>query len=336
MNAAQNPVQASVTPEPILQLAMSFMASKHLFVANAIGLFEHLADGPTTLDEVAGRSGVPRRTVRIIADAMVALGLVDRQADRYQNTPVAAAYLSGRTPTDLRPLLRFWDRLSYAAWQQFEEAVRSGQSPTRHGHFSEEDQRIFSDGVEALTAGPAHAFASTYDFSQHRRLLDVGGGTGSFLLAVVQRYPEVQATLFELPTVAPVARQRLEREPLQRPIAVVAGDFFTDPLPTGQDAIILANVVHLFSPERNRALLRRLRQAVAPGARLLLVDLWTDPTHTQPLPAALLAGEFLVIAGEGDVYSQDELTEWLVEAGWRYLEHRALTGPASLVVAEAE
>jgi SAM-dependent methyltransferase len=153
---------------------------------------------------------------------------------------------------------------------------------------------------------------------------------------MVHRYPDVQATLFELPTAAAVARQRLEREALQQPIEVVSGDFFTDPLPAGQDAIILANVVHLFSPERNQVLLRRARQAVAPGARLLLVDFWTDPTHTQPLPAALLAGEFLVIAGEGDVYSQDELHGWLAGSGWRPLEHRALTGPASLVIAEAE
>jgi SAM-dependent methyltransferase len=336
MATTQNPVQASVTPEPILQLAMGFMASKHLFVANAIGLFEQRANGPTTLDAVAARSGVPRRTVRIIADAMAALGLVEREGDQYQNAPVAAAYLSGRTATDLRPLLRFWDHLSYAGWQQLEAAVRSGQAPTRHGRFSDEDQRIFSEGVEALTAGPAHALASNYDFSQHRRVLDLGGGTGSFLLAMVHRYPDVQATLFELPTAAAVARQRLEREALQQPIEVVSGDFFTDPLPAGQDAIILANVVHLFSPERNQVLLRRARQAVAPGARLLLVDFWTDPTHTQPLPAALLAGEFLVIAGEGDVYSQDELHGWLAGSGWRPLEHRALTGPASLVIAEAE
>ena len=212
--------------------------------------------------------------------------------------------------------------------------MRSGQAPTRHGGFSEEDQQIFSQGVEALTAGPAHALASTYDFSRHRRVLDVGGGTGSFLVAVVRQYPDVHGTLFELPTVTPVAQRRLAGESLPRPIEVVSGDFFTDPLPSGQDAIIVANVVHLFSPERNRELLRRLRQATDSGGRLLLVDFWTDPTHTQPLPAALLAGEFLVIAGEGDVYSEDELSEWLAETGWRRLEHRPLAGPASLVVAE--
>jgi hypothetical protein len=92
------------------------------------------------------------------------------------------------------------------------------------------------------------------------------------------------------------------------------------PSRTGICAIIVANVVHLFPPQRNRELLWRIRQAAEPGGRLLLVDFWTDPTHTRPLPAALLAGEFLIIAGEGDVYSQDELSEWLATTGWRHVE----------------
>ena len=113
MTTNSKELPASVTPDLILQTAMGFMASKHLFVATEIGLFEHLSQGPATLDEIAQRTGVPRRTARISADAMVALGLLERQGDRYQNSPVAAVFLSGQAPADLRPLLRFWNRLSY-------------------------------------------------------------------------------------------------------------------------------------------------------------------------------------------------------------------------------
>lgn len=81
--------------------------------------------------------------------------------------------------------------------------------------------------------------------------------------------------------------------------------------------------------------LRNVRGCVRPGARLLLVDFWTDPGHTQPLLAALLAGEFLMIAGEGDVYSEGEVRGWLRETGWAYLERQSLGGPASVIVAEA-
>ena len=79
------------------------------------------------------------------------------------------------------------------------------------------------------------------------------------------------------------------------------GDFFTDPLPEDHDAILLANVVHNFLPERNRALLRRVGASAPAAARLLLVDFWTDPTHTQPLMAALMAGAFLLDGSRGRV-----------------------------------
>src|SRR4051812_42991251 len=79
-----------VTPDPIFQVASGFMAAKHLFVANEVGLFEQLADGPATLDELAGRTGVARPRLRILADAMVVLGFVERHGDLYQNAPIAA------------------------------------------------------------------------------------------------------------------------------------------------------------------------------------------------------------------------------------------------------
>ncbi len=92
--------------------------------------------------------------------------------------------------------------------------------------------------------------------------------------------------------------------------------------------------MHLFSPENNQALLRSARDSVAEGARLLLADFWTDDTHTEPHFAALMAGEFLLSTGEGDVYSETELCDWLADTRWRMLEHKPLAGPQSLIVAE--
>src|SRR6476660_1105636 len=116
----------NITPEPILQIASGFMAAKHLFVANEIDLFAQLAHGSATLDTLAERTGIARARVRILADALVALGLLERQGDQYQNGPVAAAFLSGAGPADLRPHLRFWNQLSYPMWTQLEAAIRTG------------------------------------------------------------------------------------------------------------------------------------------------------------------------------------------------------------------
>ena len=110
----------NATPDAIFRIATGFMASKHLFAAAGISLFEKLAGGAMTLDELATACGVPRRTVRISADAMLSLGLLEREGARYRNNGTAA-FLSGSGPgPDLRPMLRFWDRISYGLWAGLE------------------------------------------------------------------------------------------------------------------------------------------------------------------------------------------------------------------------
>jgi hypothetical protein len=107
---------ANETPELIFEVATGFMAAKYLFVANEVGLFEKLAEGPATLDELTERIGIPRRTTRIIADAVVALGFVELQGDRYQNGTVADSFQSGGNTTDLRSFLRYFNHLVYPTW----------------------------------------------------------------------------------------------------------------------------------------------------------------------------------------------------------------------------
>jgi hypothetical protein len=118
----------------------------------------------------------------------------------------------------------------------------------------------------------------------------------------------------------------------------VEGDLLKDPIPGGHDAVLLANVNHLLSPEHNIELLGRIREGVPDGARLLLVDTWTDPTHTQPLVPVLMAGTFLITSGEGDVYSEAEAQQWLQKTGWRVVgDMIPLTAVhINLIVAETE
>src|SRR5512144_464894 len=143
---------ADVTPDLIFQVAQGFMAAKHLFVANEVGLFEALADAPGTLDDVARRLGIPRRTLRILADAMVALGFLERQGDQYRNTPVSSTFLSGRTSADLRPALRYWNHLNYQRWSELEEVVRTEKAVFGEFAFTPAEQQLYTEGVEAITA----------------------------------------------------------------------------------------------------------------------------------------------------------------------------------------
>jgi len=329
------PAQPGLTPDLILRLATSFMATRYLMAAVDVGMFEALGDTVLDLDALAARVAVPGRTARICTDAMVALGLLERDGLLYRNGPAADAFLSGRGPRDLRPFLRSMER-TYPAWAEFTEAIRTGQGPGYITRLDPEDQRIYSAGVESVSAGSARALVESYEFGQHRRLLDLGGGTGSFLVPILDRYPAIECGLFDLPPVVALAEEKLKAHKSDGRVQFYGGDLLQDQIPTGYDAFLLANVVHIFTPEHNRDLLERLHASAPSGARLLLVDFWTDPTHTQPFFAAIMAGQFLMSGGEGDVYSEDEIRDMLAATGWVMSGRRSLTGPASLVVAERQ
>jgi precorrin-6B methylase 2 len=317
-----------------MALASGFMSAKHLFAASELGVFEALADSPATITALAARTGLTSRAARISADAMVALGLLERNGDLYRNSGTAAAFLSGAGPADLRPFLRFWDKISFPAWAGLAGALGSGPAQ-QIVELDDSLQEIASAGIEAILAGPAAALAQTVDFAGHDRLLDVGGGTGSWSIAVAEAHPNITATVAELPAVAEIARRRIASAGLAARIAVTAGDALAGTLPPGHDVCLVANVIHYFSPEENQRLLTRVRQAVEAGAQLLIADFWTDPTHTRPLMAALMAGEFAVHVRHGDVYSVEEVQQWLGATGWRFADHTMLAGPVSLVAAQA-
>lgn len=323
-----------VTPEPIFRLAFGFMMAKHLFAASELGLFEALADSPATIDGLAARTGLTRRAARISADAMVALGLLERVGDAYRNSAVSDFFLARHSPADLRPLLRFWDKISYPGLCDLAKALASGP-PREIFELNDELQEVFSAGVDAMMTGPAAALAKTFDFSRRRRLLDVGGGTGSWSIAVAQAYPHIEATVLDLPPVADAARKRIAGAGFATRIGVVAGDAMTGELPSGYDVFLLSNIMHYWSPQENHDLLQRVRRAAGGGSHILLADFWTDPTHTQPLQAALMAGEFAAHLRNSDVYSVAEVRGWLDKSGWRFVQHVPLSGPQSLIDAEA-
>jgi SAM-dependent methyltransferase len=329
---ASGPQPPGPDPAPIMRLAAGFMAAKHLFAASELGLFEALADSPANLGALAARTGLTRRAVRISADAMVALGLLEASDGTYRNSPAAAAFLAGSAP-GLRPFLRFWDNISYPAWTHLAEALASGP-PREIFQLGEDLQQVASEGIEAILAGPAAALPEVFDFGPHKRLLDIGGGTGSWSIAIARRHEHIEAAVLDLPGTTELARGRAAAAGLGDRVTVITGDATTGDLPAGYDVFLLANLIHYFSAEQNQDLLRRVRQAAPPGAALLLADFWTNPAHTEPLHAALMAGEFAVHIRTGDVYSADEARAWLDATGWRFTGRHPLAGPQSLITAQ--
>src|SRR5262249_1889594 len=157
---------------------------------------------------------------------------------------------------------------------------------------NEQQQQIFSAGIESLTKSIATILPQVYDFAPHRALLDLGGGTGSYVQVIINRFPHLKATLCELPPGAYIARKKMAAH--GEKISVIECDLQKDSIPNDHDVVLIANVLHIFSAERNRKLLAAIRNETPNDAKLLLIDFWTDATHTKPLVSALLAAEFLI------------------------------------------
>src|SRR5262249_45585255 len=189
-----------------------------------------LAEGPATLEEMGQRTGIPLRTLRITADAMVALNFIERQGERYGNSPLAATFLAGTGQPDLRPFLHFWNRISYLRHARLEDAIRTDEIIFKNA-LNEQEQGLYSEGVEAVTAGTANAVAEKYDVGRHQSVLDLGGGTGSFLLAILKRFDKLRCTLYDQPAVTAATPPRLPQTPYTFRRPNLAGGFFLGPHP---------------------------------------------------------------------------------------------------------
>ncbi|RKR92876.1 ubiquinone/menaquinone biosynthesis C-methylase UbiE [Micromonospora pisi] len=318
-------------PARLTAVASGFMTAKALFVAAEVGLFAALPAEGATARTIADRCQLPVRSARALADLLVATGLLEHDGERYRNAADAEAFLAGRGPLDMRPMLTYWDTVSYPAWTRASTAFRTRQGV--RADLSDAQTQAYEASVALVTAETAADLAGAYDFGPHRRVLDIGGGLGTFAKPILASYPQLTATLVDLPEVVAVAQGEIADDVLAQRLDLLGCDVFTDPLPVGHDVVVVANFLHLFSPERNIELLSRLAKVVAPEARLLLVDWWRDAAA--PHPATRLgSGEFLMISG-GDTYEASEVTQWLEASGWALVAHLPLAAPAGLIVAES-
>lgn len=317
----------TVDPGPIVRVATGFMAAKQLFAASAHGLFEALAAGPLPADELASRTGLPARSARILADAMVGLGLLSFDG-RYHNGPAAQEYLTG-VGLDIRAFLTFWDTLSYPHWEAFGESMRTAEPAPFD--FSGDRMDVFLTGVQAYNSLHARMLAEHYDFGAHKRVLDLGGLSPAFLIEAAVRNPGLHGDFVSTGQLLNFARAGVPAELAGR-IAVHDVDPQLGPMPGSYDCVLLEHVIHRFEPEENHAIFRVAREAAEDGARLLVLDFLLDPADGRLLDP-LLAGEYLVIDGTV-VYPEDEVRSWLDATGWRHLETRPLPGSPRVLIAE--
>ena len=296
-----------------------------LLTANRLGIFELLDRlGSATAATVAEQSHLSHRGVEILLDALVAIGLLEKHADRYSNTPLAAAALVPGGPDYLGHILDHNLHL-ISRWTHLPDVVRTGKPAPR-----QDGDRAFRDfilGMGDLAKRGARHLLQVYDFSNVRTLFDLGGGPGVYAAEICTANPSLNATVFDVPQTKEAAEATFRRYGLQKRMRFLGGNYFTDDYGGPYQVILMSSIIHSLGEEQIRHLLARCFEALEPGGRLLIRDFFLDDTRTQPPPNAIFAVNMLVATEFGRCYTWAEVSAWLRQAGFQDLQQFWLEDP---------
>lgn len=306
-----------VTPKEILELGWSYMRSRVLFTAAELNVFTWLDRYHYTAPELAAELGTdPRATTRLL-DALIALGLLSKEQGRYR-LPESSRVLSDLHPESIRPMILHLNHI-WKNWSQLTEAVRLGYNPGLKPveEWDGEVQEAFIGAMHVIGRELAEEIADAYNLFPYRRLLDVGGASGTYTIAFLRRNPTLEAVLFDFAPVLTMAKKRLEEAGLLHRVELVAGDFYRDELPGDCDLALLSAIIHQNSPEENVALYQKVYRALIPGGKILIRDHIMDDSRTKPPAGALFALNMLVNTRGGDTYTFAEVKATLEQAGFQ-------------------
>lgn len=320
----------------IMQLANSFIDSRALLTGVELGLFTALSAGPASEQEIRVLLGLHGRGLRDWLELLAELGLLEHEDGRYRNAKGAASFLVEDAQYYLgEHLSRSCGKL-YPAWGRLADALRTGeqQSDSNFQRALADPELLaqFVTSMDALTSQFAPDLVAAYDgWGSHQSLLDVGGCRGALAGHILQHYPKLTGTVFDLPQLAPLFEENVAGLGLDGQLTFHSGNFFTDPLPAA-DIVLLGHVLHDWAADQRKLLVSKAAQAVNPGGALLVYDRMEDGSAAQPRNhrASL---NMLLMTETGGEYPLEELRGCAGQAGLGPVEHRQLGRFDTLVIA---
>ena len=318
--------------QTINELRQGFMAARIVLTAAELDLFTLLAHHPLTISEVVAATGSDRRGMTILLDGLCALGYLIKEDSRYQTEPSAASLLARDGAHTMLPMVLHMGSL-WQTWSNLTDIVSGKVVADKGGPgaLHKDHIKAFIGAMHVVAAKMSPAVVAAVNPAGIRKMIDIGGGSGSYTLAFLQAAPEIRATLFDLPEVIDIARERIEAATMMDRVTLMPGDFYADPLPSGHDFAFLSAIIHQNSLAQNCALYCKIYQALEPGGRIVVRDHVMSADHTQPLDGALFAINMLVGTAGGSTYTFDEIAGGLSSAGFSGIRQLQSKGMFSLV-----
>lgn len=300
----------------VLNDVREFLKSRVILTAAELDLFTRLDGEKATADDLARELECDRSSLTRLLDCLVTLQLLVKERGGYQTTKRGDFLSSGHPETEL-PMVLHLSTL-WETWSGLTETVKTGANPKRKpiAERGEDSLKAFISAMHVVGRTLSKEIADSYSLTTFKRLLDIGGATGTYTIAFLEKNPEMKAVLFDLPDVIPWAEEKLAAEGFLERVELVAGDFYKDQLPVGCDFALLSAIIHQNSPEENIELYRKIHRALLPDGRLLIRDHVMDATRTDPPQGALFAINMLVNTEGGDTYTFEEIRDNLEDAGF--------------------
>ncbi|BCG47151.1 O-methyltransferase family 2 [Citrifermentans bremense] len=300
----------------LLELSGSYWSTCALHAGVKLDVFTQLDNGPVPSETVAARVNCDRRGLSMLLHALVALGLLEKQGEAFAATPFAASYLSRNSHEYLGHIIMHHHHLM-TSWANLDQAVRTGK-PVRErvSHEDVESSReSFLMGMFNLAMQLAPRVVPQIDLSGHRRLLDIGGGPGTYAIHFCRQNPDLEAVICDLPTTRSFAEKTVAHFDLSDRIGFIDVDFEKEELPEGFDVAWLSHVLHGIGPDACDTLLKKAVKVLEPGGLLLVQEFILDDTRDAPLFPALFSLNMLLGTPEGQSYSEGEIVAMLQKAG---------------------
>lgn len=316
-------------PSSIVRLSTAYWESQTLLTANRLRLFDALADGARSADEVASALSLDARSTALFLRACVGLGFLTEKVGRFENAPVAATFLVSRSPAFMGNVIRYSDQL-YGAWGQLEGSLRAGKPALPAETYLGDDPartRGFVMAMHERALGIARVLVNVLDLQGRRSMLDVGGGPGTYSVLLTERFPGLRSEVLELPGVAAVARELVASAGASDRVALRDGDYHSSDFGSGKDVVLMSGMFHRESEATCRGLIERASACLDPGGLLVVSDVFTDEGGALPTFAAMFGLNMMLTAPDGGVHADADVMRWMGDCGFRDMRMVPLPPP---------
>ena len=323
------------TARTLLEVSNGYWQTCTLHTAVKLDLFSYLDEQSVSTAELAKKVGVDQAALDRLLNALTAMQLLAKNGERHGCTPIAAAFLSRHSPRYLGHII-LHHRQMMEFWMHLDEAVESGRSVRKKPFCAEKESlESFLLGMSALAMLLAPEVVDKVDLSGRRRLLDLGGGPGTWALHFCRENPGLGATVYDLPTTREFAEEAIARFGLGDRVAFVSGNFLTEGIPGRYDVAWLSHILHGEGPRDMHAILDKAVSTLEPGGLLLIHEFVLDNDLAGPLFPALFSLNMLLATPNGRTYSARQFFDALRTAGCKdpRILAKDLPGGSSVIAA---